>query len=187
MRINNRAAVIATAAALSMALAVPAQASEVVVSGGTLGFSVAPSAGDFAAVTLDGTAKQTTGSLSAYEVSDGRGTGAGWNVTVGATQLKEWDSVNGAYVVGGKSLPTGSLALAQPTVTADGTTSTAPSVTTGPYTIDSGSASKIASAAVDTGMGRYDFSASTLTLSVPASAYAKTYRSTVTVTLATGP
>ncbi len=68
-----------------------------------------------------------------------------------------------------------------------GTTSTLPSITAGPHTLDAGSAVKIASAAVDTGMGKYDFSATTLSLTVPASAYAKTYRSDVTITVASTP
>jgi hypothetical protein len=80
--------------------------------------------------------------VSTFEVNDARGTGAGWNVTVSATQFAEWDpalnSGAGGYVVGGKALPVHSLALSEPTVTADGTSSPAPAVTSGPYTIDNG-------------------------------------------------
>lgn len=185
---------IVMAAALAVmvsAMALPAAASDVSVTGGSLAFTATPAAANFAAVTLDGTAKTTTASVAAFEVNDARGTGAGWNVTVQATQMKEWDATlaagAGGYAASGKTLPTSSLALSAPTVSADGTTSTAPSVTAGPYIIDAGSAVKIASAAADTGMGKFDFSATTLTLSVPASAYAKTYRSDVTVSLNTGP
>lgn len=185
---------IVTAAALAVmvtAMAMPASAADVTVSGGSLAFTATPAAADFTAVTLDGTAKTTTAAVDAFEVNDARGSGAGWNVTVQGTQMKEWDSTlnagAGGYVVSGKTLPASSLAMSAPTVAADGTTSTAPSVTAGPYTVDSGSAVKIASAAADAGMGKFDFSATTLTLSVPASAYAKTYRSDVTVSLNTGP
>ena len=177
----------AALAAMVTAMALPAAASDVAVSGGSLAFTATPAAADFTAVTLDGTAQTTTAAVEAFEVNDARGTGDGWNVTVQASQMTEWDTAGGAYVASGKTLPTSSLAMSAPTVAADGTTSTAPSVTAGPYTIDSGSAVKVASAAGDTGMGKFDFSATTLTLSVPASAYAKTYRSDVTVSLNTGP
>jgi hypothetical protein len=170
-----------------------ADAADVTVTGGSLGITVDPTVGNFAGVTLDGTAKSTTASFDGFEVNDARGTGAGWNVTVQATQFAEWDSTlnagAGGYVTSGKTLALNSLSLAAPTVAADGTTSAAPSITAGPYNVDAGSAVKIASAAVDAGMGKYDFTqaATPLTLSIPSSAYAKTYRSTVTVSTVTGP
>lgn len=160
----------------------------VTVTGGSLAITAAPTAGDFTAVTLDGTAKTTTATFAGFEVNDPRGTGAGWNVTVQATQFKEWDGA--AYVATGKTLALNSLSLAAPTVAADGTTSAAPSITAGPYSVDAASAVKIASAATNTGMGKYDFTqatASPLTLSIPTTAYAKSYRSTLTVSTVTGP
>ncbi|HWH31302.1 MAG TPA: WxL domain-containing protein [Egibacteraceae bacterium] len=189
--LKRKIAAVAATVALAGAIAAPAAASEVAVTGGSLAFTSAPVAGDFSALTLDGTTKTTTAAVPAFEVNDSRGTGAGWNITVQGTQLKEWDGAlnagAGGYVTGGKTIATSSLALSQPTVAADGTTSAAPSITAGPYTIDAGSAVKIASAAVDTGMGKYDFGATTMTLTVPPNTYAKTYRSDVTVTLATTP
>ncbi len=193
MKVSRIVAVLAATAAL-MALVAPAahaDATNVTITGGSLGITTAPLAADFTSVTLDGTAKTTTAAMDAFEVNDARGTGAGWKVTVGGTQFCEWDATLGACVVGGKTLGLNSLKLSQPTVAQDGTTSTSPTITTGPYTIDSvadGTGTvKVASAAADTGMGKYDFSATTLTVSIPASAYAKTYRSTVTVTVASGP
>lgn len=155
--------------------------------GGTLSITADPTAPDFASVTLDGTAKTASVSLSTFEVNDARGTGDGWKVTSQATQFKEWDTTLNIYTVGGKTLATSSLSQAQPTVAQDGTTSASPSITAGPYTIDSGSAVQIASAALNTGMGKYDFSATSLTVSIPASTYARTYRSELTVTVASGP
>lgn len=188
---KHKIVTVAALAVMVTAMALPAAASDVAVSGGSLAFTASPAAADFSAVTLDGAAKTTTAAVDAFEVNDARGTGAGWNVTVQATQMKEWDSTlnsgAGGYVASGKTLPASSLALSAPTVAADGTSSAAPSITSGPYTIDAGSAVKVASAAADAGMGKFDFSASTLTLSVPASSYAKTYRSDVTVSLNTGP
>ncbi|HUR18392.1 MAG TPA: WxL domain-containing protein [Acidimicrobiales bacterium] len=160
----------------------------VVVTGGSLGITTAPLAGNFAGVTLDGTAKTTTASFDNFEVNDARGSGDGWNVTVQATTMAEHDGSD--YVASGKTLPADSLSLATATVVADGTTSGAPTMTAGSYSLTT-SAVKIASAAVDAGMGKYDISfAGTnadLTLSVPSNAYAKTYRSDLTLTLASTP
>lgn len=158
---------------------------DVVVTAGSLSVTINPTVANFAGVTLDGTAKTTTAAMDAFEVNDARGSGAGWNVTVQGTQFAEHNGT--IYVVAGKTLPTSSLSLAALTVAADGTTSGLPTITAGPYTVDAASAVKIASAAVDAGMGKYDFSAGTFTLTVPSKAYAKTYRSDVTVSLISGP
>jgi hypothetical protein len=145
-----------------------------------------PAVDGFPEVTLDGSAQTVGASLAAFTVDDSRGTGAGWHVTAQATQFAEHDGTS--YVAGGKTLPTGSLRMPAPTVTANGTISPAPTIEPGaPWAIDVASAVKIASAAVDTGMGTYDFDAVTLSLTVPASAYARTYRSDVTVSVVTGP
>jgi hypothetical protein len=180
-------------AGLGAPAAIAADATGVTVTGGTLSITVDPVVGDFTGVTLDGTAKTTTATFAGFEVNDARGSGAGWNVTVQGTQFAEYDSTlnagAGGLVTGGKTLAPNSLSLAVPTVAPDGTTSTRPAITDGPYTIDAASAVKIASAAADTGMGKYDFTqaATPLTLSIPSTAYAKTYRSTVTVSTVTGP
>jgi hypothetical protein len=167
--------------------AVFADDANVTVTGGSLTFSSAPSVADFSGITLDGrTAKTGTAAVSACEVTDARGSGAGWSVTVQASQFAEYTGTD--YVAGGKTLAAGSLKLAAPTVAADGTTSNAPVINSGaPWAVDGGSPVKIASAAADTGMGAYDFASSTLTVSVPVEAYAKAYRSDVTITLANTP
>jgi hypothetical protein len=82
----------------------------------------------------------------------------------------------------------GSLKMAAPTVNpAADVTSPKPSIASGPYTLDSGSPVKVASADVNEGMGKYDFSTSTLTLTVMQDAYATTYTSTVTVDVVSAP
>ncbi len=142
---------------------------------------------DFPNVMLSGSATNATTTMNPFTVTDARGTGAGWNVTVQATQFKEY--VGGIYVNGGKTLSLSSLSMASPTVAPNGTSSPAPTILAGPYIIDSGSAVKIASAAVGNGMGAYDFTpgASDLTLNIPANAYATAYRSEVTVSVVSGP
>lgn len=160
----------------------------ITIGGGSLNMSAAP-VSDFVGVTLDGTAKTDTATITPFTVTDPRGTGAGWNVTVQATQFKEY--LAAAYVPSGRTLALSSLSMAAPTVAAaNGTNSAVPTMTSGPYVIDSGSAVKIASATanIGMGMGAYNFTgAGSLTLSIPASAYATTYRSEVTFTAATGP
>jgi hypothetical protein len=164
------------------ALAVAAQptlasdGTQVVITGGSLTITN-PSASDFNAVTLNGTDQTTTANLATFSVTDATGTGAGWHVTAQASQ----------FTGSGHTLDEGSLLMSEPTVSANGTGSPAPSIAPGPYTIDSASAAQIASAATDEGMGQYDFSATTLTLAVPADTYADTYNSTVTISVITAP
>jgi hypothetical protein len=174
-------------AAAQRPAAFAADDANVTVTAGLLSIT-SPTVGDFSGVTLDGTAKTTTATFGAFSATDARGSGAGWNVTVQATQFAEHNGT--IYVASGETLPTSSLSMPAPTVAkSDGTSSAVPSITAGPYTIDAGSAVKIASAAADgTGMGSYSFTqGGSLTLSIPAGAYAKTYRSDVTLSIVTGP
>lgn len=135
---------------------------------------------DFASVTLDGTAKTTTATMSDFSITDTAG--AGWHVTVGATQFQEFDVGAGQYVTGGKTLPAGSLSMPAPTVSP----ATDITIPPGPYSID-GATVQVASAATGT-TGTYDFTqGGPLTLTVPASAHARTYRSEVTIAVASGP
>ncbi|HEX8228130.1 MAG TPA: WxL domain-containing protein [Chloroflexia bacterium] len=156
----------------------------VTVNAGSLNIS-APTVGNFSAVNMDGAAKSPTASVGTFSVTDARGNGNGWHVTAEASQFAEWNGSE--YVASGKTLAEGSLELSQPSATANGTDSPAPAVSAGPYTIDEAGGVSLASADVDEGMGKYDFGATTLTLSVPADAYAKTYKSTVTISVTTAP
>lgn len=156
-----------------------ALASTVLIKAGNLTITT-PTVGNFADVTMNGAAQNTQANVGTWDVIDARGSGAGWNVTVQATQF---DS-------GSHQLALGSLQMTAPGVAAkNGTSNAAPTIVGGPYTIDAASAVKIASAAVNTGMGSYTFTpaANNLTLSIPASAYVGTYTSTVTVSVVTGP
>ena len=150
---------------------------QVVVSGGALSITN-PLAANFQNVTLNGADQDTTAALDAFSVTDARGTGVGWHVTAQATQFANAGAT--------RSLAAGSLEMSEPTVAANGTTSSDPTVAVGPYTIDNGAVS-IASAALNEGMGTYDFGATTLTLAVPAETYVDTYLSTVTISQITAP
>ena len=138
-----------------------------------------PTVSDFGPLTLNGSALNTTASMGTFDVSDSRGTDQGWNVTVQATRLTS----------GTHTLPLGSLWMPQPTVTKDTLTSSdPPDILPGPYAIDVASPVKIASAPDDgSGEGAYTFTIGDLTLNPPASAYAGTYTTTVTVSVISGP
>lgn len=155
----------------------------------------APTVSAFGGITLSGQKISTTATLSGFEVKDPRGTGAGWSVTVQATQFKE--HANGAYVAtNAKVLPAGSLTIATGAATARANTDSGTPPTSYNGTVDGGSAFKVLSIAAcsasvvacDNGMGTFDVAQSTLTLNnIPAKAFAKTYKSNVTVTLVQSP
>ncbi|MGJ7440983.1 WxL domain-containing protein [Aquipuribacter sp. MA13-6] len=179
------AALVTTGAAPALADTVQ-DPSDVTVTAGTLEFSTDPTVGDFAPVTLNSESQDVDAAVGTFSVSDNTGSGAGWTVTVQASQMAEHNGTD--YVGSGRTLPTSSIELSAPTVgAAAGTTSAVPAIAPGPYTVDAGAAVTIATAAPGAGMGTYDFGATTATLTVPSDAYAATYRSDVTVTLATTP
>jgi hypothetical protein len=114
--------------------------------------------------------------MNNFTVTDATGSGAGWHVTVQATQFD-----NGS----GDTFPQGSLSMDEPGVAG----ADPPSMTGGPYDIDVAGAVTIASAIAGDGMGAYNFTpgASGLTVTIPATALVDTYTSTVTVDLISGP
>jgi hypothetical protein len=152
------------------------------VTGGALDltpFTVA----DFQGITLNGTAQQTTATGSAFIVNDLRGSGAGWHMTVQATQFTGTTDE-------AKTLPLDSLSMTAPTVAKKSPTNTseAPTINEGPYNIDHATPVVISQAAANAGMGEWDYTqGGVFTLSVPANAYAVTYQSLVTVSTLSGP
>jgi hypothetical protein len=157
-----------------------AQTQVVLTGGGSLDITE-PTVGDFGTLELNGTAQQATTTVSNLRVTDPRGTGEGWHVTVQATQLTDLATQ--------RTLPLRSLSMATPSVARhDSTSSGLPTLQDGPYYIDDTSAVRIASAAVGDGMGSYDFSqGADLTLSVGADAHAGTYTTIVIVSVVAGP
>lgn len=164
----------------------PADASPTTVSvaAGTLAVT-SPEANSFAVIVLDGTTQATEAPLGQFSVTDARGSGAGWSVSVQATPFKEWSSTG--YVDGGKVLPLGSLTLGGLSVAASGSDSDVPVLAAGPYVLD-GAAVSVATAAAGAGMGTFVFTpAGMLRVTVPASAYARAYRSQLSISITSGP
>jgi hypothetical protein len=157
---------------------------------GTLDWGTAPTVGSFGSVRLDGlTAKTTTASVGNWSVNDATGLLQGWHVNVAASQLA---------TSGGATLPLRSVNYAGPTMSAGSGQLPAlnPVLLTTratPVPIDlsanGATAVGVVKALAATGSGLWNFTqgASDLTLTVPATATAGTYTSTVTFTLASGP
>ena len=152
-----------------------ADATTATVTGGALSITN-PLVADFAVSSITGAAQTTTAALDTFSVSDVRGTGAGWHVLAQASQFTD----------GTRVLALGSLSTPALTVASPDTTSADPTMAAGSYVLDNG-ALQIASAALNAGMGTYNFSASTLTLALPADVFAGAYTSTVTISAVTAP
>jgi hypothetical protein len=154
------------------------------LTGGTLSFSTTPSASDFATTALTGAQQTINTNLASWGVDDATGSGAGWHVTMEASQFSG---------TGGITLPTGSLALTTPVVTPAGINLAVPPLAQGAtFTLDNGSAVTVVDALAGTGQGAWTMTQSNLAggdlaLTVPADAAAGTYTSDLTFTLASGP
>lgn len=152
--------------------------------GGSLAFTTDPSASDFASTTLTGSAQTIHTNLASWGVDNALGSATGWHVTFQASQFTGTGPI---------TLPTGSLVLTAPSVSASGLNlSTPPVVQDSTFTLDSGSAVTIVSAALATGLGTWTMTQANsaggdLALSIPPDASAGTYTSNLTFTLATGP
>jgi WxL domain surface cell wall-binding len=184
--------VLVTAAAAALALPGAALASggsaSITLTGGSLSFSTAPSASDFPSTALTGLQQTVHTNFATWAVNDARGSGAGWHVTFQASQFTG---------TGGSppTLPTGSLSLSEPaTMTPTvGNLALPPVVQCVPSCVlDGGSAASIAHALAATGQGTWTMTQTNLlggdlAVTVPPSATADTYTSTLTFTLATGP
>ena len=143
---------------------------------GTAGLSLNLPANPSISDTLDGT-DQTVSYGPVLGLVDARGSGAGWNMTVSATNFSD-----GA----GHSLAPGSVtSVAQACHAGSSCTVGTSSGITYPLTI-TGTAAKFTNAAVNTGLGKVDVTP-TIQVSIPGSSYAGTYTSTVTLATATGP
>src|SRR5579871_770256 len=133
--------------------------------------------------TLNGKDRNITTSNNppTFTPSDQRGSGAGWNITLTSTQ----------FTVSGHTIPTTATSLTSVQDTADAGTCVSPTTSvTYPITVPAGAgpptAVEIYNAALNTGEGDSQLTLN-FSMAVPASAYAGSYTSTWTFTIATGP
>jgi len=160
-----------------------AESGSVVITGGTL--SVTAADVTLSGVTLDGTDKTATSDSSSntWTAQDSRGSGAGWNLTVVATDFSDGGTHSiDISTVGSKF----QIQLTDANITLDaGNTKPASAVNT-LTDIPEVTPLKIVSAASDTGMGSYTLHPN-FSFEIPASTYAGTYTSTITIAAVTGP
>jgi WxL domain surface cell wall-binding len=202
------------AAALSAAPALGAtqeDKTEFSVKAGTLSFSTAPAMPTLPEVTLTGGSQTTNTTMTNFGVKDATGSGSGWNTTVNGQSGSEKSAVfaqycptttcgsdSKGYVPSGATLPANSLTLNSTGASfsaQSGSTGTAPTLQCGSScNVDSASAVKIASAAVNAGMGTWlttGFSGTSLALATPSTLKAlsngEVYRVNLLWTLSTGP
>jgi uncharacterized protein YraI len=181
------------------------------VTAGALTFSTAPTMPTLSSITLNGSAQTTTTAMTNFGVADATGTGSGWNVTVAGQSGTEKSAVFAqycptatcgtdvkGYVPSGATLAANSLALSSTGASftgQSGTTGTVPTLQcASPCNVDSAAAVKVASAALNAGMGTWltgSFGASSLSLATPSTlkalANGEVYRVNLLWTLSTGP
>ncbi len=132
----------------------------------------------FPSVTLNGTDQTMTGTTSAWNATDARGTGAGWNVTIAASNFTS---------SGGGSIDVANFKcqlLQANVITLSG--GTAPTTAMATLVPLSGTPAKMLSAALSAGMGSYNYTPD-FQLIVPGSTLAGSYTANVTVSINSGP
>ena len=153
------------------------------VSAGSLGFiNGTPANITFPATTLNGT-NQTPTQTQAFDVSDARGSGAGWSISATST----------TFSTGSATLPTGATTIQSgPSVSCD-TGATCTLATTNvsyPYTMPAAAtaptATKMYNATANTGLGAQTVTP-TWQLAIAANTAVGTYTSTWTFTLGSAP
>ena len=179
---------------------------------GSLSFSTVPALPSLGTVTLNGQAQTTTAQMTNFGIADASGSGSGWDVTVAglagtgnSAVFKQYCPTGGGcgadplgYVTGGATLPADSLTLNSTGASFAaqfGSTGTAPTLQCAAGCgVDSASAVKVASAAVNAGMGTWltsGFGANSLSLATPTTlkvlSNGEVFRVNVVWTLNTGP
>ena len=160
-------------------------ATETAVTGTTNATITGFTAGNFEDVTLDGTTKNPTSTLTDTTLIDARGTGDGWSVKLEATKFTSDTTSNAAI----NTLPDNSLALGAVSIVGTEGSSLATDITIGSDTkIDKVGGVTILDADINEGMGTYTVKIAPMTLTLlPKDAKAGTYTSTITMTIAQGP
>ena len=132
--------------------------------------------------TLDGT-DQTVGYTLPLSITDARGSGAGWNLTLTSTTFND-----GA----GHTLSTSASTIASVAMACQGggSCTNATNAITYPVTVPAAAtapaAVKIFNAAANTGMGRFTITP-TINVAIPGNSFSGSYTSTLTVAAVSGP
>ena len=164
------AALTGTAAALAGTLTATATVS------GTAGISLNLPANPSISNTIDGS-DQTASYAPLLGLVDARGTGAGWNLTIAAT-----DFTDGS----GHTLAPGSVsAVSQACHSGSSCTTATSSGLSYPLSIGT-TAAMFFHSALNSGLGKIDITP-TVSVAIPGNAYAGTYSSTVTFAATAGP
>lgn len=135
----------------------------------------------FPGITLNGTAQTITDTVG-IDLKDFRGTGDGWHLEVTSTTFTN---------AGGKTLPNTALTITGVSSVCDGTTCTDPTnsntyAITVPADTVAPTAVEFFEAAAATGLGDFTITPA-FELMTPATTYAGTYNSTITLTVANTP
>jgi hypothetical protein len=162
-------ALVATTAALAGTLTATASVT------GAAGMSMALPSNPSISDTLDGT-DQTVSWSAVLGVVDARGTGAGWNLTMSATNFSDGS---------GHTLSPGTVSGVTAACVGGSSCTAASNAITYPLTL-SGTAAKFFNAATNSGMGKVNVTPS-VDVAIPGNAYAGTYTSTVTLAAVSGP
>ena len=132
--------------------------------------------------TLDGT-DQTVNYSVPLTLTDARGTGAGWNLTITSTTFNDGS---------GHTLGTGASTIASVGMAcvAGGTCTNATNSITYPVTVPAAASApaavKLFNSASASGLGRFTITPS-INVTIPGNTYAGTYTSTITVAAVSGP
>jgi hypothetical protein len=146
--------------------------------------SIALSNGATASIsdTLDGT-DQTVSYTVPLNITDARGSGAGWNLTLTSTTFTDASS----HTLATSASTVASVAMA--CVGGNSCTSATNAITypvTVPAAVSAPAAVKVFNAAANTGMGKLTVTP-TINVAIPGNSYAGTYTSTLTVAAVSGP
>jgi hypothetical protein len=209
---------------LLLALAIAAQAPTVAfgatqedktqfsVTAGSLSFSTVPAMPTLTSVTLNGSAQTTNSTMTNFAVADATGSGSGWNVIVEGQsgvgksavfaqycgKVTKCGPDNEGYVPAGQTLAADSLTLKSTSASFSpqgGSTGSAPTLECNVVcNVDHATGVKVASAALNAGMGTWlttAFTATSLKLATPSTLKVllneEVYRVNLLWTLGTGP
>jgi hypothetical protein len=169
---TTKSALVALGACVVLALAAsPATADTTtsVVSGGSL--TETTSGATLSGVTLDGSNSQTaTGSASSeWSITDARGTGAPWTLSVSAT---DFTSDAGTVETTPRSIPASALTITPGTVSAATGSDSASNIDASPLAVSTSAQALVSAAGSD--KGTYTLTPS-FSLAVPANAYRSNY------------